>query len=65
MMDGSSVLGLLLATPLKWMLSIPMLSLSLGISGATVAKHLDHIYRKLGVESRTAAAARALSPEPD
>ena len=37
----------------------------LGISGATVAKHLDHIYRKLGVESRTAAAARALSPEPD
>ena len=37
----------------------------LGISGATVAKHLDHIYRKLGVESRTAAAARALSPEPE
>ena len=37
----------------------------LGIGGATVAKHLDHIYRKLGVESRTAAAARALAPEPE
>jgi DNA-binding CsgD family transcriptional regulator len=36
----------------------------LGISAATVAKHLEHIYRRLGVSSRTAAAARALSPGP-
>lgn len=31
----------------------------LGISGQTVKKHLDNIYLKLGVENRTAAAARA------
>lgn len=29
----------------------------LGIASATVAKHLEHAYRKLGVASRTAAAA--------
>lgn len=29
----------------------------LGISGATVSKHLEHIYPKLGVENRTAAAS--------
>lgn len=29
----------------------------LGIAPATVAKHLEHIYRKLGVPNRTAAAA--------
>lgn len=33
----------------------------LGISPRTVNKHLDHIYVKLGVESRTAAAAVALT----
>lgn len=33
----------------------------LGISPRTVNKHLDHIYVKLGVESRTAAAAIALT----
>ena len=32
----------------------------LGISPRTVQKHLEHIYQKLGVETRTAAAARAL-----
>jgi DNA-binding CsgD family transcriptional regulator len=32
----------------------------LGLSPRTVAKHLERIYRKLGVESRTAAAACAL-----
>jgi DNA-binding CsgD family transcriptional regulator/PAS domain-containing protein len=33
----------------------------LGMSLGTVKKHLEHIFQKLGVESRTAAAARALS----
>jgi DNA-binding CsgD family transcriptional regulator len=32
----------------------------LGARPATIAKHLEHIFRKLGVETRTAAAARAL-----
>ena len=32
----------------------------LGIASATVHHHLEHIHRKLGVETRTAAAARAL-----
>jgi len=31
----------------------------LGLSVRTAGKHLEHIYSKLGVESRTAAAARA------
>jgi DNA-binding CsgD family transcriptional regulator len=35
----------------------------LGISAATVGKHLEHIYPKLGVENRTAAAS--FSPERD
>jgi DNA-binding CsgD family transcriptional regulator len=30
----------------------------LGIADATVAKHLEHVYEKLGVRTRTAAAAR-------
>ncbi len=33
----------------------------LGLSPRTVQKHLEHIFQKLGVESRTAAAARAFS----
>jgi DNA-binding CsgD family transcriptional regulator len=32
-------------------------ALTLGIAPATVAKHLEHAYRKLGVQNRTAAAA--------
>lgn len=32
----------------------------LGLSPRTVQKHLEHIYQKLGVETRTAAAAQAL-----
>jgi len=32
----------------------------LNISGATVKKHLEHIYEKLGVEGRNSAALRAL-----
>jgi DNA-binding NarL/FixJ family response regulator len=35
-------------------------SIILGISAATVKKHLEHIYEKLGVEGRTAATVRAL-----
>ena len=30
----------------------------LGISGRTVQKHLEHVFQKIGVETRTAAAAR-------
>lgn len=33
----------------------------LGMSAATVKKHLEHIYVKLGVETRTAAAGMALT----
>jgi DNA-binding CsgD family transcriptional regulator len=32
---------------------------NLGISPRTVKKHLEHIYSKIGVKSRLAAAARA------
>jgi DNA-binding CsgD family transcriptional regulator len=35
----------------------------LGMSPRTVNKHLEHIYVKLGVETRTAAAAMAMNPE--
>lgn len=33
----------------------------LGISARTVQKHLEHIFQKLGVETRTAAALRAVA----
>jgi DNA-binding NarL/FixJ family response regulator len=33
----------------------------LGMSARTVSKHLEHIFEKLGVETRTAAAARVTS----
>jgi DNA-binding CsgD family transcriptional regulator len=33
----------------------------LAISGRTVQKHLEHVFQKLGVETRTAAAMRALA----
>jgi DNA-binding CsgD family transcriptional regulator len=33
----------------------------LGSSPATVKKHLEHVYEKLGVETRTAAANLAMS----
>jgi DNA-binding CsgD family transcriptional regulator len=36
---------------------------ALGISPRTVAKHLEHIYRKLSVTSRTAAVTRTLTPD--
>jgi DNA-binding CsgD family transcriptional regulator len=32
------------------------IALELGIAPATVAKHLEHAYRKLGVQNRTAAS---------
>lgn len=34
----------------------------LGLSPRTVNKHLEHVYIKLGVETRTAAAAIAMTP---
>jgi DNA-binding CsgD family transcriptional regulator len=37
------------------------ISILLSISPRTVQKHLEHIFQKLGVETRTAAAARGLS----
>jgi DNA-binding CsgD family transcriptional regulator len=37
----------------------------LAISARTVQKHLEHIFQKLGVETRTAAAVRALSAADD
>ena len=36
----------------------------LGASNRTIDKHVEHIFRKLGVESRTAAASRALAVLP-
>lgn len=33
---------------------------ALGVSPRTLAKHLEHIFEKLGVETRTAAAVRAI-----
>ncbi len=36
----------------------------LGASAATVKKHLEHVYEKLGVETRNAAAAVALGKVP-
>jgi len=38
----------------------PEIALILGLSSRTVGKHLERIFPKLGVETRTAAAARAL-----
>lgn len=40
------------------------ISAELGVSVATVRKHLERIYRKLGVHSRTEAAALALGTRP-
>ncbi len=37
----------------------------LGISARTVQKHLEHVFQKLGVETRTAAAVRALAAADD
>jgi DNA-binding CsgD family transcriptional regulator len=37
----------------------------LAISPRTVQKHLEHIFQKLGVETRTAAAMRALEAVDD
>jgi DNA-binding CsgD family transcriptional regulator len=37
----------------------------LGASPRTITKHLEHVFEKLGVETRTAAAALALSRVKD
>lgn len=37
----------------------------LGVSSRTVQKHLQHIYEKLGVETRVAAAALVLGGRSD
>ncbi|WP_424602325.1 LuxR C-terminal-related transcriptional regulator [Bradyrhizobium sp.] len=37
----------------------------MAISARTVQKHLDHIFQKLGVETRMAAAIRALEAADD
>jgi DNA-binding NarL/FixJ family response regulator len=39
----------------------PEISSELGIAVSTVRKHLERVYPKLGVRSRAAAAARALT----
>lgn len=39
----------------------PEIAKILNISSKTVKKHLEHVYSKLGVETRTAAAARVLA----
>ena len=38
----------------------PEIGIILGISWRTVEKHMEHILQRLGVETRTAAAAMAL-----
>ena len=39
----------------------PEIALILGTSPRTIDKHLERVFRKLGVETRTAAATLALS----
>lgn len=39
--------------------SNPVIAQILGTSGRTVQKHLEHVFQKLGVETRTAATLRA------
>jgi DNA-binding CsgD family transcriptional regulator len=43
----------------------PAIGKLLHISSRTVQTHLERVYRKLGVETRTAAAARALEAMRD
>lgn len=43
----------------------PEIATILSLSSRTVQKHLEHIFQKLGVETRTAAAARALATAND
>ncbi|MGH3419060.1 MAG: response regulator transcription factor [Streptosporangiaceae bacterium] len=35
---------------------------TLGVSPRTIAKHLEHLYRKLGISSRAAAVSRMTMP---
>ena len=68
-MTGASLTGAFGLTPreaevLRWVAAGKTnreIGLILSLSPRTVTKHLEHIFAKLGVETRTAAASRALA----
>ncbi len=68
-MTGASLIGAFGLTPreaevLRWVAAGKTnreIGLILGLSPRTVTKHLEHVFAKLGVETRTAAASRALA----
>lgn len=68
-MTGASLTGAFGLTPreaevLRWVAAGKTnreIGLILGLSPRTVTKHLEHVFAKLGVETRTAAASRALA----
>jgi len=68
-MTGATLTGAFGLTPreaevLRWVAAGKTnreIGLILGLSPRTVTKHLEHVFAKLGVETRTAAASRALA----